>query len=98
MRPIACATSRAEHLLLSQFHDGPAARALVRLGAGESQVRDAITAVLEAAGPTPREITRSSIRRWPFGLAVVCRVPGSAFVHAREAAFRQNRAGHGGKQ
>jgi hypothetical protein len=38
------------HLLLAQFHDdGPAAQALARLGAGENQVRDAITAVLAEA-------------------------------------------------
>jgi hypothetical protein len=38
-----------EHLLLAQFHDdGAAARALARLGAGESQVRAAVTAVLAA--------------------------------------------------
>ncbi len=54
-----CIHMGTEHLLLAQFHDdGPAAHALARLGAGESQVRDAITAVLEAAGPAPREITR----------------------------------------
>jgi hypothetical protein len=35
------------HMLLAQFHDdGPAAQALARLGAGESEVRAAIAAVL----------------------------------------------------
>lgn len=54
-----CVRMGTEHLLLAQFHDdGPAAHALARLGAGENQVRDAITAVLAAAGPAPREITR----------------------------------------
>jgi hypothetical protein len=53
-----CVPVGTEHLLLAQFHDdGPATQALVRLGAGESQVRGAITAVLAAAGPAPREIT-----------------------------------------
>ena len=34
-------------LLLAQFHDdGPAAQALVRLGAGEREVRAAVTALL----------------------------------------------------
>jgi hypothetical protein len=54
-----CIHMGTEHLLLAQFHDdGPAAQALARLGVGESQVRGAITAVLAAAGPAPREITR----------------------------------------
>ena len=51
-----CIHMGTEHLLLAQFHDdGPAAQALTLLGAGESQVRDAITAVLAApaAGGNP---------------------------------------------
>ena len=45
-----------EHLLLAQFHDdGPAARALARLGASESEVRAAITAELAESGLAPGE-------------------------------------------
>ena len=35
------------HMLLAQFHDdGPAVQALARLGAGESEVRAAVAAVV----------------------------------------------------
>ena len=45
-----------EHLLLAQFHDdGPAFRALARLGASESEVRAAITAELAESGLAPGE-------------------------------------------
>jgi ATP-dependent Clp protease ATP-binding subunit ClpA len=42
-----------QHLLLALFQadDQAAARMLARLGAGESQVRDALTAVLAESGP-----------------------------------------------
>jgi hypothetical protein len=51
-----CVPVGTEHLLLAQFHDdGPATQALAQLGAGEIQVRGAITAVLAAAGPAPRD-------------------------------------------
>ena len=44
-----------QHLLLALFHadDQAAAQALARLGAGESQVREAMTAVLAGTGPEP---------------------------------------------
>src|SRR5271169_2167164 len=44
-----------QHLLLALFHayDQAAAQALARLGAGESQVREAMTAVLAETGPEP---------------------------------------------
>lgn len=57
--PEALADGSAEmgtgHMLLGQFHDdGPAAQALTRLGAGESEVRGAIAAVLAQAGADSR--------------------------------------------
>ena len=44
-----------QHLLLALFRadDQAAAQALARLGAGESQVREAMTAVLAETGPEP---------------------------------------------
>lgn len=44
-----------QHLLLALFYadDQAAAQALARLGAGESQVREAMTAVLAETGPEP---------------------------------------------
>jgi hypothetical protein len=51
------------HLLLAQFHDdGAAAQALARLGAGESEVRRTVTAVLAEAGRSPGEMTSGRAR------------------------------------
>jgi hypothetical protein len=52
-----------EHILLALFHagDDTAARALASLGAGESEVRDAVTAVLTEAGQSglvPHRVSR----------------------------------------
>ena len=49
------------HMLLAQFHDdGPAVQALARLGAGESEVRAAVAAVLAEAGADHRRHDRKS--------------------------------------
>jgi hypothetical protein len=49
------------HMLLAQFHDdGPAVQALARLGAGESEVRAAVAAVLAEAGADHRPRDRKS--------------------------------------
>jgi hypothetical protein len=48
-------------MLLAQFHDdGPAVQALARLGAGESEVRAAVAAVLAEAGADHRPRDRKS--------------------------------------
>jgi hypothetical protein len=49
------------HMLLAQFHDdGPAVQALTRLGAGESEVRAAVAAVLAEAAADHRPRDRKS--------------------------------------
>jgi hypothetical protein len=49
------------HMLLAQFHDdGPAVQALARLGAGESEVRAAIAAVVAETGADDRRRVRKS--------------------------------------
>jgi hypothetical protein len=49
------------HMLLGQFHDdGPAAQALARLGAGESEVRGAIAAIVGQAGADSRRRDRKT--------------------------------------
>jgi len=50
------------HMLLAQFHDdGPAAQALARLGADESNVRTAIAAVLAESGADTHRRVRKSV-------------------------------------